>query len=215
MATAPKAKSQFGVIEGTLVYVKVAQPDTKFESTDLEWSVEVIVDEDTAEEWDASFKKQPSKKVKVADFEQRYKIPCPIEGVKNVYSIKLKRAATNDGVPVDEKFAPKVYLDDENGDRIEISKSRLLANGSFGKVSYYISENGYGRFSRLQNVLVNHTGFKEFVRSGGGSAGAGDEFGDAKPVKVETPKESVTNSRPAKPAKKVEQEDEDLSQSPF
>ena len=214
MATAPK--SQFGVLEGTLVYAKLAQPDTKFESTDTEWSVEVIVTEEVAEEWDEMFVKQKSKKVKVADFEQRYKIPCPIEGVKNVYSIKLKRAATNDGVPVDEKFAPKVFLDDESGERTDISQSRLLANGSFGKVSYYISENGYGRFSRLQNVLLDHKGFKEYVRSGSGAV-PGGEFGDAKPVKVEAAKESATASRPVKPIKKqAEQEPDDSdSTSPF
>jgi hypothetical protein len=215
MAQAPKA--QFGVLEGTLVYVKVAQPDTKYESTDLEWSVEVIVDEETAEGWDEQFKKQPSKKVKVADFEQRYKIPCPIEGVKNVYSIKLKRAATNDGVPVDEKFAPKVFLDDEDGERTDITRSRLLANGSFGKVSYYISENGFGRFSRLQNVLLDTKGFKEYIRSGGTGVAPGGEFGEVKAVKVEPASEAATNSRPAKPAKKlvVEQESDDSESSPF
>lgn len=213
MATAPKSKAQFGVLEGTIVYAKVAQPDTKYQSTDLEWSIEVIVDEDTAEKWDEEFQKQKSKKIKATDFEAKYRIPCPIEGVKNVYGIKLKRAATNDGVAVDEAFRPKVYLDDEDGERIEIGQSRLIANGSFGKVSYYISDNSYGRFSRLQNVLLTADGFKEYV-SAGASAGPGAEFGDTKPVKTEAPKASATNARPVKPAKQVEP-DTDLQDSPF
>lgn len=211
MATAPKA--QYGVLEGTLVYAKIAQPDTKYQSEDKEWSIEIIVDEDTAEAHDEKFKKQPSKKLKAADFEARYKIPCPIAGVKNVYSIKLKRDATKDGEPVDAKFAPKVFLEDEDG-RTDITLSRLIANGSYGKVSYYISENGFGTFARLQNVLMDTEGFKEYVRSGGGAPG--DEFGGSgKPVKVEAPKESATNSRPAKVAKAPVQEEEDTESSPF
>lgn len=215
MATAPKAKAQFGVVEGTLVYAKVAQPDTQYQSTDMEWSIEIIVDEDQAELWDDRFKKQPSKKIKVADFEARYKIPCPIEGVKNVYSIKLKRDATKDGVPVDENFAPKVFLDDEDGERTDISKSRLIANGSFGKVSYYISENSYGTFARLQNVLMDTNGFKEYVRTGGDRVAPGGEFGSSKPVKVEAPREEATNSRPVKKAVKPTEQEGDSEKSPF
>lgn len=214
MATAPKA--QYGVLEGTLVYAKIAQPDNAYQSEEKEWTVEVIVDEDTAEAYDEQFKKQPSKKIKAADFEAKYKIPCPIAGVKNVYSIKLKRAATNDGVPVDEKFAPKVFLEDDEGNRTDITLSRLIANGSYGKVSYYISENGFGRFSRLQNILMDEKGFKEYVRSGGAGGAPGDEFGGGgKVVKVEAPKESATASRPAKPVKAAVQEDQDDSGSPF
>jgi len=214
MATAPKQKAQFGVIEGTLVYAKVAQPDTAYQSTEKEWSIEVIVDEDTAEIWDEQFKKQPSKKIKVADFEAKYKIPCPIEGVKNVYGIKLKRKATNDGVPVEESFRPKVYLDMADGERVEIGQSRLLANGCFGKVSYYISSNDFGTFSRLQNVLMDEGGFKEYVSTGGGNVG-GAEFGSVKPVKVEAAREEATNARPAKKASKpVEQDDSDNSDTP-
>lgn len=218
MATAKAKAAQFGVIEGTLVYAKLAEPDTKYQSNDKEWSVEIIVDEDTAEAHDEQFKKQPSKKIKAADFEAKYKIPCPIEGVKNVYSIKLKRAATNDGVPVDPKFAPKVLLDDADGERTDITLSRLIANGSYGKVSYYISSNDFGTFARLQNVLLDEKGFKEYVRSGGGVGNAGDEFGGGKkPVKVEAAREEATNSRPAKPQKKVVENDEsfDESGSPF
>lgn len=209
-----KQKSQFGMVEGTFVYAKVGQPDTKYQSTEKEWSIEVIVDEDTAEAWDEQFKKQPAKKIKVADFESKYKIPCPIQGVKNVYSIKLKRQATNDGVPVDDNFRPKVFVDDANGERTEIGQSRLIANGSFGKVSYYISSNDFGTFSRLQNVLMTEDGFKEYQSSGGNKAG--DEFG-SKPVKVEAAREETLNARPEKVVKKVTkvEESEDDSESPF
>lgn len=209
-------KAQFGVIEGTMVYVKVAQPDNAYQSTEKEWSVEVIVSEDVADQWETEFKKQPARKIKASEFEAKYKIPVPdhLKGEKNVYGIKLKRKATNDGVPVDEHFRPKVYVDMADGERIECGLSRLCANGSFGKVSYYISDNSYGRFSRLQNLLFSEEGFKEYVAAGGGNVG-GNEFGDAKAVKVEAPRESATNARIAKPAKKVKIEDEDNSQSPF
>lgn len=209
-------KSQFGVLEGTMVYVKVAQPDSAYQSDEKEWSVEVIVDEDTADKWDSEFKKQPAKKIKATDFEAKYKIPVPdhLKGDKNVYGIKLKRKATNDGVPVDEHFRPKVYIDDADGERTEVGLSRLCANGCFGKVSYYISDNAYGRFSRLQNLLFTADGFKEYVAAGGGNV-AGAEFGSVKPVKTEAPRKEATEAR--KPKVKQEEPEEDFEQdsAPF
>lgn len=209
---ATKQKNTFGIIEGTIVYAKVNVPDTKYQSTEKEWSVEVIVDEETAESWDEQFKKQPSKKIKAADFEAKYRIPCPIEGVKNVYSVKLKRAATNDGVPVEANFKPKVFIDDAEGNRVECGESRLVANGSFGKVSYYVSSNDFGTFSRLQNLLFDEDKFIEYKSTGGVS---GSEFG-SKPVTKEAPRESANQARPVKAAKKAEPEDsDDGSSSPF
>lgn len=217
---ATKQKSQYGTIEGTFVYAKVGQPDTKYQSTDKEWSIEVIVDEDTADAWDAQFKKQPAKKIKASEFEAKYKIPVPdaLKNEKNVFGIKLKRQATNDGVPVDDEFRPKVFVDDTEGNRTEIGQSRLIANGSFGKVSYYISSNDYGTFARLQNVLMEEANFIEY-ESSGGSGKAGDEFG-SKPVKTEAPRKEVLEARPEKvatksKAKPVMLEDDDLENSPF
>ena len=214
---ATKAKSTFGIIEGTLVYAKVGQPDNAYQSTEKEWSIEVIVDEDTADKWDEQFKKQPAKKIKATDFESKYKIPLPthLKGEKNVFGIKLKRKATNDGVPVEESFRPKVYIDDTEGNRTEIGQAKLVANGSFGKVSYYISENDYGKFSRLQNVLMDEDKFVEYESKSSG--GSGSEFGN-KPVKVLEAKQEVMQARPEKAVKKVTEDSDDSddsSTSPF
>lgn len=212
---ATKEKSKLGVIEGTFVYAKVGQPDTKYQSMEKEWSIEVIVDEDTAEAWDDQFQKQKAKKIKATEFEAKYRIPVPehLKGEKNVYGIKLKRQATNDGVPVDESFRPKIYVDDAEGNRTEIGQSRKIANGSFGKVSYFISTNDFGTFSRLQNCLMTEDNFIEYEAQ---STGGGQEFGAAKSIKYEEPKEAVLKARPEKPVKKIVEEDESESgPSPF
>jgi hypothetical protein len=106
-----------------------------------------------------------------------------------------------------------VFVDFDNGDRVDITESRLIANGSYGKVSYRVTENKFGTFAKLGNVLMDEAGFKEYVSSGGGVAG--NEFG-SKTVKKEEAKESATKARASK-AKQVEQEpEEDLNDSaPF
>ena len=214
-------QQQFGVVEGTLVYVKVAEPSLKYQSKDQEYSVSIIVDEDAADTWDEVFSKQPAKKVKVADFEAKYKIPCPIEGVKNVYEIKLKKDATKDGEPFYPEHRPRVFLDGNDGERTDITESRLVANGSVGKVSYRISSNDFGTFAKLNNVLILENDFIEYVSTGGGKAGA--EFGD-KPIKTEAPRKEATEARatkeaskekPVKKAKAPEPEDDDTSDAPF
>ena len=210
-------KQTFGVVEGTLVYAKLAESTKKYQSNDEEYVISIIINEDQADAWEEEFKKQPAKKVKAADFEEKYKIPLPeqFKGEKNVYELKLKKDAIKDGVPFYPEHRPKVFVDYDNGDRIEITESRLMQNGCFGKVSYRISENDFGRFAKLNNVLMNEDGFKEYVSTGGGQAGS--EFGDTKEVKKEAPRKEATQARAAKaPKKEVEEDEADGSDSsPF
>lgn len=193
-----KDKATYEVIEGVLVYAKLAQADTKYQSKDTEYSVEVIISEDQADEWDAKFKKQPSKKIKAAEFEDKYKIKVPKQfaGEKNLYSIKLKKDAVVDGVEFYPEFRPKVLLDTKDGERVEITTSRLIANGSTGKVSYRVTSNDFGTFAKLANVLMDEDGFIEFESKGGG--GPGSEFGGAKPTKVEPENKAATQARKPK-----------------
>ena len=204
---ATKAKQTFGVIEGAVAYAKIAQPDTKYKSDDKEYSITVFIDEDAADEWDAVFTKQPSKKVKASEFEAKYKFPCPIEGAKNVYFVQLKKDATKDGVEFNPEYRPRVLLDDENGERVDITESRLIANGSYAKISYRINENSYGTFAYLKNVLMDVDGFKEYVSEGGGAMGS--EFGGDKPIKKEAARSEATNARKAKPVEDEEEEDDE------
>jgi len=204
-------KQVYGVLEGTLAYAKIAQADTKYQSKDTEYSIQVIVDEDAADAWDEQFKKQPAKKIKATEFEGKYKFPCPIKGAKNVFAITLKRDATKDGEPFYPENRPKVFLDTEEG-RLDITESRLIANGSVGKVSYRINENDFGRFAKLANVLLNEDGFVEYVSTGGGKAGS--EFGDDKPVVKEAPREEATKARKPKAEKPVQETSEDGEDSP-
>jgi hypothetical protein len=188
---ATKNKSEIGILNGVFAFAKIARPDFKYQSKDTEYSVQIIVDEDEADEWDEKFKKQPAKKIKVADFESIYKFPCPIQGAKNVYAITLKRDAVVDGEEFFPETRPKVLLDTTEG-RVDITESRLIANGSKGKVSYRVSSNDYGTFARLQNILMNEEDFIEYESN---YSAAGAEFGEEKPVTKEAPRKEITEAR--------------------
>jgi hypothetical protein len=190
------------VIEGTLVYAKIAQDAFKYQSdVAKEYSVGIIIDEDAADTWNEVFQKQPAKKIKVADFEAKFKFECPIKNVKNVYVINLKKASVDkDGNVMDVTYRPKVFLDTEDGTRADITTSRLIANGTYAKVSYYVSENkDYGTLARLQNILIQESEFVEYEQQE--KSVAGNEFGGDAPKATikEADSKGATQARDEKP----------------
>ena len=153
-------------INGVLAFVKIQEPALKFQSDEKEWVVDVIVDEDTADAWNEEFSKQPAKAIKTADFEDTYKIKPPFPDAKKQYVIKLKKACTyKDGNPLPEWAHPKVLIQDEDGEFINITHDKLVGNGSIGTVTYDFNENSYGKFARLRNVLVED--LIEYEKQGG------------------------------------------------
>ena len=159
-------------IEGTLVFVTVQTPQTKYQSTDKEFKVGIVVDEDTADSWNERFPKQTAKVVKTSDFKETYKIDPVFPDEKKQYVITIKKPASyKDGKELPEMYRPKVLLQDGNT-AIDVTQSVLHANGSKGKVSFEENSNDFGTFSRLKNVLV--TEMIEYKKGGGNAA---DEFG--------------------------------------
>lgn len=159
-------------IEGTLVFVTVQTPQTKYQSTDKEFKVGIVVDEDTADAWNERFPKQTAKVVKTSDFKDTYKIDPVFPDEKKQYVITIKKPANyKDGTPLPAQYLPKVLVQDGKA-AIDVTQTVLPANGSKGKVSFEENSNDFGTFSRLRNVLV--TEMIEYKKGGGNAA---DEFG--------------------------------------
>ena len=159
-------------IEGTLVFVSIQTPQTKYQSTEKEYKAGVVVDEDTADSWNEMFPKQSAKVVKTSDFKDTYKIDAPFPNEKKQYVITLKTPAQYaDSTPLPKQYQPKVLLADGK-QAIDVTDTMLPANGSVGKISFETNSNDFGTFARLRNVLV--TKMIEYKKGGGN---AGDDFG--------------------------------------
>lgn len=200
------------IIEDAIfAYAKLAESTPKYQSSDREYAIDVIVDKATAKDWNKRFSKQKAKEFEAAEFAEKFKMPAPF-GDDDVFVIKMKKAATKDGVPFDEKYRPKVVLRTATED-VDITVNKLMSNGSKGKVSARVTSNDFGTFAQLQTVFMLEEDFIEYTSSGGG---VGSEFG-ARVTKVEPASKAATEARASKAVPKQEPEgedDEDLD-SPF
>lgn len=220
----------------TFGYVKLQKPVTKYESDELVYELDAIVDEETAKAFGKQFKKQKAKEYDNDDFTSAFKIEPVYEDQDEQYVLKFRRPATyKDGNPIAEDLKPKVLVKGANGKLKNIAKTTLVANGSKGSVEYDIIENSYGTFTRLKNIMV--TDLIEYQSANSSEFGEVDngdsensEFEDQEvPTPKETkpqkkakeesdeedkPKAKATKAAP-KPAPKAEPVDEEDEDAPF
>lgn len=207
--------TKFSKINGMLVYVCLAEPVRAFQKEGApakpdEWKASVVVtDEDYADELEAyasGLGTQISlKKTKTADFEKIYKVAPPEGAGRNVWVLTLRKSTElgQTGKPVPELYQPKVFLK-QGSKLVDITKSKLVGNGSYGAISidkFDRSKGGSSLF--LKNVLV--TDLVEYEREES-SYESGSEFEDevegeaAAPAKAETKPAKEAKAKPAKSA---------------
>jgi hypothetical protein len=164
------------------VYVRIQSPTKKYQSEETEYTVGVVVDEDTADAMKEKFKKNGVKEVKTAEFEDKYKFAPPYPSEKKQYILNFKTNShmldkdTNKLVPkpYEWNIRPKVYVPD--GDKVkDVTRDLLVGNGSFGDVAFNISDTSFGVIHNLAGILVkdlierdppaNTTPFGEVVES--------------------------------------------------
>lgn len=146
-------------------YCKVQKPSAVYEQRQMakptmtEYSVDLLVDEETADQWDEVFTKQPSKKMTAAKFKEKFKIEdeivLPDPKAKKFFLIKVKQAAQKkDGTDIHPKMRPRVaqVID---GKPVDITFKELVGNGSKVDVLMRANQNDFGCFSYLQTVKVN------------------------------------------------------------
>jgi len=202
------------IISGVFAYAKVAEPALKYQSTDKEFSIDIIVDKATFKAFGKRFPKQKGKTVDNDDFKGIYKIELPYEDQDEQYVLKLKKPAQyKDGEALPKEYWPAILIKNENNKAVPIKNGVLIANGSKGKVSFDVTENDFGTFAKLKSVLVEK--LIEYKKAGGDPAA---DFGleleetttefDSPNKGEDTPKE--VKNPPKKVSKpKVEPEPED------
>lgn len=194
-------------------YVKAGEPPKPDE-----WKASVAIsDEDVLDEYEAFANKIDAKtsikKVKTAEFEAIYKVAPPEDAGKNVWVITLRKSTElgKTGKPVPDLYKPKVF-EKVGKTLVDVTNSKLPANGSYGSISIDKFERTNGTASLyLKNVLV--TEMIEYVQEES-SYNPGDEFDDE--PKAEKPKAKPEAKTPAaKPKARAKVEEEDDADIPF
>lgn len=203
-------------ITGTLVYVCIPNAQKALvkagEKKADEWKASVVVDEDTADDFEEYGKKCGTmvscKKVKTAEFEGIYKCPPPEDAGKNVWVITLRKSTElgKTGREVPDQFKPKVF-EKVGKNIVEITTTKLVGNGSKGSISIdpFLRSDGSTSLY-LKNVLV--TDLIEYIKPEGSNANyvPGSEFNDDDSPEPAPAKADAKPAR-AKPKATVEEDD--------
>jgi hypothetical protein len=137
-------------------YVKIQKGGKKYESEELEYSVDVVVDKATAKEMKKNFPKNGLKEVDTAEFEEKYKFSAPYPDQDEQYLLKFKtNVADKNGEekPYSWSSRPKVYVPD--GDKIkDVTMDVRVGNGSSGDIAFNVSNGKFGQIHHLSAILV-------------------------------------------------------------
>lgn len=216
--------NKFDKIYGMLLYVSLQEPVKAYVKLGTppkpdEWKASVVLTDedfvDELEEYAASLGTQISlKKVKTSEFKEVYKVDPPENAGSKVWVFTLRKSTElgKTGKEVPEMYRPKVF--EKQGARIvDITKSKLVGNGSMGAISVDKFERNAGGASLfLKNVLV--TDLIEYVRTEGEGYQSGSEFEDEGQPSTPAPK---AEEKPAKTTKGKAKPpvEEDNSDDPF
>lgn len=149
-----------------LFYTKIQSPQAIYEQRNMskpnkfEYSVNVVVTEDIADQFDEVFEKQTSKKLTNKKFKEKYNMEegdeLPVPGEKKQYVLNIKQAAQKaDGSPMPKSLRPRVVeFDEDAGKFIDITKKKLIGNNSVGDVLMRVNSNDFGTFAYLNMVKV-------------------------------------------------------------
>lgn len=210
-------------LTGMLLYVSLNKPQKAYVKAGEpakpdEWKASVaITDEDILDQYEEFAKnidaKTSIKKVKTAEFEATYKVAPPEDAGKNIWVVTLRKSTElgKTGKPVPDLYKPKVF-EKVGKALVDVTNSKLPANGSYGSISIDKFERTNGTTSLyLKNVLV--TDMIEYVPDETAAYEAGSEFDDE--PKAAAPKAAPKAEAKPKARAKVEVAAEDEEDIPF
>lgn len=218
--------TQIIISDVTFYYTCIRKPMPIFDDRKLpfdkarkEYKTTIAVDEETADQWDEIFSKQPSQKHSNAKFVENFKLDdesqLPNPGEKKQFTIKVtQKAQTKDGDPINPKSVPKV-LKIEGKKGVEIGRSHNVGNGSKGTLIVRVLSNDWGTFSYLDTVAI--TSLVEYEDDNGTvSKGTLDALGLDDVEIDDTPVEEVKQPETTEDQPPFDQDsDDDFDDEPF
>ena len=184
-----KGKMSGKITNVVFCYTKIQSGSTKYQSKDIEYTVDVVVDKATAKEFKKAYPKNSVKDFENAEFTEKFKIDPPFPSQDEQFVIKLKAAAqlkaavpaanleAGDMIPYEWNSRPKVFVPVEGGVE-DITLTVLVANGSKGDVAFTVNSNDFGTFPQLTGILVKD--LIEYEAAGGSSSAFGTVVGGYK-----------------------------------
>ena len=208
-------------LTGMLLYVSLNKPQKAYvkpgePSKPDEWKASVaITDEDILDQYEEFAQsidaKTSVKKVKTAEFETIYKVAPPEDAGKNIWIVTLRKSTElgKTGKPVPDLYKPKVF-EKVGKALVDVTNSKLPANGSYGSISIDKFERTNGTASLyLKNVLV--TEMIEYVAETGPEYEPGSEFDDEPKAEAAPAAKAKAEVKPKARAKvEVAAEDDDI-----
>jgi hypothetical protein len=211
-------------LTGMLLYVQLNKPAKAYVKAGEpvkpdEWKASVaITDEDVVDEYEEFAKgidaKTSIKKVKTTEFEGIYKVAPPEDAGKNIWVVTLRKSTQlgKTGKEVPDLYKPKVF-EKVGKALVDVTNSKLPANGSYGSISIDKFERSNGTASLyLKNVLV--TQMIEYVAESGPEYEPGSEFDDEPKAEAAPAPKAKAEVKP-KARAKVEVAVEDEDEIPF
>ena len=211
-------------LTGMLLYVSLNKPQKAYvkpgePAKPDEWKASVaITDEDVVDEYEEFAKgidaKTSIKKVKTTEFEGIYKVAPPEDAGKNIWVVTLRKSTQlgKTGKEVPDLYKPKVF-EKVGKALVDVTNSKLPANGSYGSISIDKFERTNGTASLyLKNVLV--TSMIEYVAESGPEYEPGSEFDDEPKAEAAPAPKAKAEVKP-KARAKVEVAAEDEDEIPF
>lgn len=190
LSTEVNGKKTTGKLEDVVfLYVKLQTGATKYQSKDIEYTVDLAVDKATSKEFKKAYPKNSCKEFDNADFKEKFKIDPPFPNQEEQFVIKLKAAAqlkadapaanlvAGDMIPYEWNSRPKVFVPVEGGVE-DITLTVLVANGSKGDAAFSVNSNDFGTFPQLTGILVKD--LIEYESSGGNNSAFGNVVGGYK-----------------------------------
>jgi hypothetical protein len=200
------------VLSGMLLYVSIQEPVAAYVKPGLppkprEWKSSVVITDKAVKKEYEKFAKSLDtlvsiKEVETSEFKDIYKVDPPEDAGDELWVVTLRKSTElgKTGKPVPDAFRPRVYEQVGNS-RVDITHTKLVGNGSYGKIALdiFMKTAGGGSIG-LKSVLV--TDLIEYERkdsvSNDGSEFDADDGSDT-PVKV--PAKAIEKAQSAAKAK--------------